>query len=128
MKIDNSDLPVTENIRVIITIPDDTKELDFHQLFGCRVSVYWLQKIADNISQLRDLSTLTLTNMTIDDGGLEIIVQMIKRCSSLTEVYLDSSCENVNNHGYLSLIDSVFLSARAINVHFVEEPISKMQI
>jgi len=107
MQIDNSELPPEDNIPVTITIPNDTREIDFNQMFGYYVKIYWLQKIADNISQLSQLKTLNFINVDIGDGEFEVIAQMVKRCSSLTEVCLDKRCADSSASGYQALMDAV---------------------
>lgn len=129
MQINNSELPAEGNIRVTITISDDAEEIDFHQMFGCWVGTYWLQKIADNISQLHKLDTLNFAQVDIGDSELKIIAQMVERCSSLTSVYLDKCCVDTSASGYQALEDAIKLkSSQEIVVSlFVYEPTSAMR-
>ena len=122
MQIDNSAMSYPDKIYVKVEIPDNVTELELHQLFSRNIHSYWLQALADNIHQLNCLEKLDLTRGNIDDDKLKIVAQMVQRCPSLSELYLDESCgSNPQAPGYCALLESIRKKeGSVVTLHFIK--------
>lgn len=124
IEIDNEGCIAAGDVKVKLAIPETEKTLNFYQMFGYHVGIHWLQKIADNISQLQQLNTLNFNHTDVNGDRLRIVATMIERCPALTEIYLDESCEDFKAVGYQVLLKSLEKAShsRAIEIYFGELP------